>query len=618
MKFFQTGQFHSIFTCMVVLFIGVGFVVTSQTPAPAQDVDTLAKQAKSAISASQRAMFSRKFEEAQEQLNKAANLLEQLKAADPNYSQLSTLENQFQKQKSDLEKRMPKEETAAPTPEPEASSGADAAQDLDTLARQASNALSASQRAMLNRKLDEAQAELAKAAELIGQIKAADAEFRQLSSLESKYERQKADLEKRLPKEETSTSPASATQPAASESQTAKLPGNVTHYLEQVDRTIARQERTFERELVGSPDSYIGNLESALKEVNEAMDRIFDAYGDKFDHEHPEVKARQAKIAEFQTRIEEFKANVAAQQAQAADAEAQQKAQSEEWLQKIKPYITGVGQSGHDETMYLIGSGTDNVDELVARKKIYGEAKALFDEYRQVEFPSGKTIDLELAEEKLAYALTGFEEGYQETLDRFATKAGEQLDYTEQWLTDQEAKTQSAGEETPLLLPQHLVQGIQKAIFALDAATAGEDSRIQAFNERLAAVEQRGEKLRRLNIERTVMFPDAFGGQEIEDLKTKAAEFLHKEYPDAQVLRTTIISEDWTENRQWEYTDTTKSAVRYRITRSVTAQIAGKRGGEVFLYTLDISKDQQSDGSWGALYGHVMFIDPMLEENVNK
>ena len=123
---------------------------------------------------------------------------------------------------------------------------------------------------------------------------------------------------------------------------------------------------------------------------------------------------------------------------------------------------------------------------------------------------------------------------------------------------------------------------------------------------------------RQLGIERTVMIPDKFTGQEIDTLKTKAAEFLHKEYPDANVLRTTVISSDWTEDQRWEFTDTTKTAVRYRITQSVTAQIAGKRGNDVFLYTINISKDKRSDSSWGELYGHVMFIDPMLEENVTK
>ena len=96
----------------------------------------------------------------------------------------------------------------------------------------------------------------------------------------------------------------------------------------------------------------------AIKQVNETMDRIFKTYGDKFDHEHPDVKARQERIAEFQSKIEKFKANIAAQQAQAVETEAQRNAQSEKWLSKIKPYITGVGQAGYDENNYLIGSGT--------------------------------------------------------------------------------------------------------------------------------------------------------------------------------------------------------------------------------------------------------------------
>lgn len=527
MRICQCGELRPIITCILILSVGFGVLMVSQTPVASQDLDALARQAKNAISASQRAMFSSKWTEAQEQLDKAAELIEQLKTADPNYAQLATIENQFKKQQ--------------------------------------------------------------------------------------------ADLEKRLPKEETSTSPASSTQPAASESQAAKLPGNVTHYLEQVDRTIEQQERIFEQEeLVGDPDAYIGNLESALKQVNETMQRIFDAYGDKFDHEHPDVKARQAKIAEFQANIEEFKANIAARQTQAAEADAQQKAQSDEWLQKITPYITHGAPGTYAEDKYLVGAGTANVDELVARKKVYGNARAFFDEYQQVEFPNGKTIDLEMAEEELARALKGFEEGYRESVDRFAAEAVEQLEYTEQWLTQQEAKAKEAGDDRPLLLSTFMLQQIQRPLFALDASTNGEDSRLQGFNDRLAAIEERGTNLRRLGIERTVMFPDAFAGQGIEELKTNAAEFLHNEYADANVLRTTIISKDWTEDRRWEYTDTTKSAVRYRITRSVTAQIAGKIDSDVALYTLDISQDQQSDGAWGALYGHVMFVDPMLEEHVNK
>lgn len=613
MKFYQPEQCHNVAIYILVLLVGIGLVLTFQMSVLAQDVKTLAKEADKAVSASQRAMFSRKFEEAQKELEKAADLIEQIKAADPDFAQLKTLESKYAKQQKDLEKRLPKEKPAEPTPQP---SEKDAAQDLNALAKEVNTALSASQRAMFSRKFEEAQEELKKAAELIGQIKAADPAFNQLKSLEGKYDRQKTDLEKRLPKEKPVES-ATGTQPDQPESQTDKLPSKVTYYLENVDRIMEQGENSLARDSVASPDDRIQGFEMKLKEANDVMKRIFDSYGDQFDHDHPDVKARQEKIAAFQSKIEEFKANVAAEQAQAAEVEAQRNAQSNEWLDKIKPYTTGLGQPGYDENKHL-GSGTDNVDELVQQKAIYMEAKALFDEYQQVEFPHGKTEELELAEKDLVRALKGFEEGYQETLERFARRISEPLDRAEQWLTDQEAKAQSEGEKKPVYLHRNVIQEITNGILALDVATAGEDSRLQAFNERLANIEKRAEKLRKLGVERTVMIPDKFKGQEIDTLKTKAAEFLHKEYSDANVLRTTIISDDWTEERVWEYTDTTKTAVRYRITQSVTAQIAGKRGNEVFLYTIHIARDQRSDGSWGELYGHVMFIDPMLEENVNK
>ena len=50
---------------------------------------------------------------------------------------------------------------------------------------------------------------------------------------------------------------------------------------------------------------------------------------------------------------------------------------------------------------------------------------------------------------------------------------------------------------------------------------------------------------------------------------------------------------------------------------SVTVQIgATASGGSASVYTLDISKDKRSDGSFGELYGHVMYQDPILPENI--
>ena len=118
--------------------------------------------------------------------------------------------------------------------------------------------------------------------------------------------------------------------------------------------------------------------------------------------------------------------------------------------------------------------------------------------------------------------------------------------------------------------------------------------------------------------ERTFMKPDQFKGDEMKVIKQLVQDIVLKEYEEGKVLRTTVISSDWKEEAVDEWTDTTKTAIRHRVTRSVTAQAAVKADGKVLLLTLDISKDRQSDGTWAALKGHIMFTDPMLETNVNK
>ena len=68
-----------------------------------------------------------------------------------------------------------------------------------------------------------------------------------------------------------------------------------------------------------------------------------------------------------------------------------------------------------------------------------------------------------------------------------------------------------------------------------------------------------------------------------------------------------------------EWTDTTKTTARCRITKSMTAQAAAKDDdGKVFLHSVHLANDRKSDGRWGPLYEHIMWSDWMAEENVNK
>lgn len=67
-----------------------------------------------------------------------------------------------------------------------------------------------------------------------------------------------------------------------------------------------------------------------------------------------------------------------------------------------------------------------------------------------------------------------------------------------------------------------------------------------------------------------------------------------------------------------EFTDTTQIDVRYRVTRSVTAQVAEKRAEtKCYPYSVYLLTGRRSNGSWGSLKGHIMFTDRMPEKNVN-
>lgn len=484
-------------------------------------------------------------------------------------------------------------------------------QDAKTLARDADKALRESQRMMFSGKLEESQTQLAAAADLIEKIRAIDPDLTQLKSLESKYAKQKGDLDRRLPKAPAGA-PAEVEAPAATTS-TDKLPGGVTHRLKQIDRTLTRGEQVLTKETAASDDWKAAQLESIVDQAKGFVDEIMSGYGDRIPPGHPEVQARRERIAGLESQTQQFKADAASREVAAAQKEAQRQAQSDEWLAQFGPYLAGPGQSGHDEAKYLIPSGTEEVEELKRRKTIYDQAAALFAEYKEAAFPNGKTDELERVEKDLAYALDNFAQGYQASLEGLYAQAQEKVEQALRWLDQEEAKED--GERQPAPLPAHLAQDIQNSI-AKAAAADPQEAQKAEIEQQWANIQRRADRLRQLRQERTWMTPDQFQGEELAAIKAKAAEFLQREHPATQVLRTTVISPDWKEERVLEHTDTTRTEIRYRITRSVSAQIAGKRERGVFLHTLHVAQDKGTDGAWGAYYGHVMFIDPMLEENV--
>lgn len=486
-----------------------------------------------------------------------------------------------------------------------------AGDDAQTLGRDADKELRAAQRAMFGGKLDEAQQSLDKAAELIEKLKAAAPDDRRLKALTSKLERTRRDVEKRRGKAgggETATGKT----PAAADKDAPKLPGGVTFRLKKVDAILARGDDALTKKTTVSNDWKVKTLEAIVTEADEMMTDIRNRYGRTIPATNDELKTRETKIATFRQKVKEFKGEVGDKAAADAKLKAEREKQSAEWLARLKPYVTGRGDPGYDEDKYLIASGTSNVEELMRRKAIHGQASALMDKYRKTEFRAGKTDELTTTEEELAGGLKRFEEGFKSTTDGFVKDADKELTRSAAWLAAEEKK------KDPNLLSQFVIQGLRKKVEAASGALPANDERVVALKKQLAEVEERAGALRKRHVGRTVMQPDRFKGEERGALVEKAAEILKAKHADAKLLRTAVISAEWQQETKIEWTDTTRTAVRKRTTRSVSVQIAANRGDQTSLFTLYVARNLQPDGKWGALYGHIMFTDPMLEENVKR
>jgi hypothetical protein len=115
-----------------------------------------------------------------------------------------------------------------------------------------------------------------------------------------------------------------------------------------------------------------------------------------------------------------------------------------------------------------------------------------------------------------------------------------------------------------------------------------------------------------------LMDADRFEGDGSEVLRQKVEEIV-KAKASNRPLRVTLPAENWTQEEALEWTDTSRTALRYRITRFMTAQAAAAADdGKVYLYRVHLANDRQADGDWGPLHGHVMGADWIVEENVDK
>jgi len=293
---------------------------------------------------------------------------------------------------------------------------------------------------------------------------------------------------------------------------------------------------------------------------------------------------------------------------------AQQAQGCQEWVDRLRAYV----DVGAGSQKYLIASATFGEDEINRRAALYEEAKTVWADYQKAEFPLGKTAQLLELEKEMQQRLEEMPEALRQSRAMVSGEIEKEFDrvltYLNQdtgWKSD-ETKMPNIAMERDL---KPLREGLERYASTVDA----NDAKLASLRAKMAEIEKTDQANRGICAERRYMLPGTYTGDHAGALEEKAQEIVQEKISGSKPLRVTLPAENWKEEKVVEWTDTTQSAVRYRCTRFMTAQVGAKdKDGKVYLHSVHLASDRTSDGSWGPLYGHIMWSDWMAEGNVDK
>ncbi len=372
-----------------------------------------------------------------------------------------------------------------------------------------------------------------------------------------------------------------------------KLPSQVTKRLNDATALLDRAENGIAE---GSR-----SCESLFEKVRNVLDEIEQNYGSEVDMQHPDIAAVRDRCMALATAYDEKRSGEAGT---AADAEARRTGQAAEWVAKFEPFVDLANP------LNLIADDAPLV--------VFEGARKLMDEYRATEFPDGKTGELEEVASKVERVIAGYPERAKQRADsiiseaesRLALEEDNWLRWSERWAKDDPTKL------PPEMTPDQ--RSLIEEVVGKAVEAAPEDPRIAALKTRMEALWKEDAARAEKNLSSKRMDADQYAGDDAQTLREFAAGVVAKAFPSAKVLRTTLPSKEWKEESVIEWTDSTQSALRHRVTRSLRAEVAVQEGDSAFVHGVYVGQDRTSDGTWGAPQGHTTWKNRILPENVEK
>jgi len=441
------------------------------------------------------------------------------------------------------------------------------------------------------------------------------AEKQKVERLLGRMQKLRHDIDRKLgkstdsAKKQTSTQILNAEKASTTTVKSDALPSHVRSDLRTVDRYLGVAQENLKSGKTGYARRALTNARQKLEQIAERKKRYISPG-------HPEYLAMQQRLDDLDAQVSTAEKAEIDKKGSDAKAAADAQAQSDQWIAKLKPYVTGMGQPGYDPERYFVAGFTEDQKEMAKRTIIYDKVSADMEAYSTSGPGNNASDELQRIVRDIEHAMKSFQESSTSMAELKLSNAGRKIDYITEWLAKEEKKIGT--KDLPATMNKMSFMTAGRDLDRASNLLGTDDTRIKTLETKYQAAVLKNAQLAKARVSQTRMIADKFSGSELGMLKTKAQEILAAAKPGVTILRTTVVSKDWNEENVIEWTDTSRSTLRHRITYSVSAQVAGKNGSDTTLYTLHIAKDRRSDGKWSPLKGHIMFEDPIFEENVNK
>ncbi len=369
----------------------------------------------------------------------------------------------------------------------------------------------------------------------------------------------------------------------------AKLPGGVISRLGKIETYLKSTEARIQ-----SGSTNRNDLDMAI----ELMKEIKKSYPETFSH--PDVQAAEKRIAEVETALEAALSGKAQAKTAAAAGAAASEQTLVDWARRLAEYKP----DGRPGSKGLFGISTEDIDQLLAQKTNYEKAKVVYAEFLATGLDKDAHHELRQAEYDIKTGILN----YEQSRNRIPDEAAAKLDEALAWMNARQAEGKA------IALSPDVKKRIDVLVEQSSLLFPG-SSRVRALISKKAELDKRMEEMDKTILENRVMSPDSYKGKDAEELRSFARTAALKEAPGATVLKVNITKPEWQSESVVEWTDTTKTAVQYRVTDSIYAQVAVKIRSEVFLYTVYIGKDTVG-GKTRPTTAHVMYKDRLLEKNI--